>query len=107
MAQNEAAAEDGAAWVSAEPAELLLQVERLGLREVVGQSSQGRPLRAGLFGAAMAPPVIVVGGVHGNEPTSVAAVVDLSLELASTKLPLRRPVWLLPVLNPDGLLLHA
>jgi protein MpaA len=67
--------------------------------EVIGTSVQGRDLVA-LVRRAEAPRrrVLVIGGLHGNEPVSpptvrglVAAAVDDDVEL-----------WLVPEANPDG-----
>jgi murein peptide amidase A len=45
---------------------------------------------------------LLVGGIHGNEPASTEAVVDLveRLQLAP---PHGACVWVIPALNPDGL----
>jgi murein peptide amidase A len=69
----------------------------------IGRSSEGRPIRAGRFGAPGAAPLLVVAGVHGNEPSSVEAALELGERLAQG-LPSAGPVWLVPLLNPDGLL---
>jgi murein peptide amidase A len=83
--------------------DLLEQVEQLGWPEI-GRSSLGRPLRAQQLpgrGPGQDPPLLLVGGVHGDEPASVAALIDLLQSWAAAGPP--APVWLLPALNPDGL----
>jgi protein MpaA len=78
---------------------LLATVRGLGLNEL-GRSTEGRPI----WGAAQAgepAPLLVVGGVHGDEPSSVEAVVGLARRLAAA--PLGGPLVLVPALNPDGL----
>ncbi len=67
---------------------------------VIGRSSLGRPVHAARLGSDPGPALLVVGGVHGNEPASVEAVLELAAALADR--PPTRPVWLLPALNPDG-----
>lgn len=75
---------------------LLASVRALAYDEL-GQSSEGRPVWGAAFGAGERP-LLVVGGVHGDEPSSVEAVVGLAGRLAGVG-----PVILVPALNPDGL----
>ncbi len=75
-------------------------VEVLGLPEI-GRSTEGRPIRATVFGPTTAPSRLVVGGMHGNEPSSVEAAVELCTYLRDN--PPTGCVWVLPALNPDGL----
>jgi len=68
----------------------------------LGRSVEGRPIAAYRFGGAGAP-LIVLGGVHGDEPASVAAVVALAYRLRACAVDRDEvPVWLIPALNPDG-----
>src|SRR6266478_1456232 len=93
--------------------ELLQRLDGLPFAEVIGRSFEGRPIRAGRFGgdgegpsAVTAPPpatLLVVAGVHGDEPSTVEAVADLALRVATAKWLVSRPFWLIPALNPDGL----
>jgi protein MpaA len=84
---------------------LLTEVRTLGLEER-GRSVEGRPI----FGAHLtAAPggrgrgkVLVVGGVHGDEPSSVAAVIGLVRRLRTGELP-TGDLLIVPALNPDGL----
>ncbi|HEX4403680.1 MAG TPA: DUF2817 domain-containing protein [Polyangia bacterium] len=78
---------------------LLAAVRALSLEEL-GLSTEGRPIWGGVFGAG-AHPLLVIGGVHGDEPSSVEACVALGRRLA-VGAP-RRPILLVPALNPDGL----
>lgn len=84
-------------------APLLAAVRALGLPEL-GRSTEGRPLWGGAFGAPLPGegPLLVVGGVHGDEPSSVEAVVGLAGRLASGSVA-AAAVVLVPALNPDGL----
>jgi protein MpaA len=90
-------------------AALLARVQALGW-PAIGQSVEGRPIHAGGPGTG-APPapagaVLVMAGIHGDERSSVEAVLDL-LEW-SASLPADGPPdapWVVPALNPDGLLL--
>jgi len=70
----------------------------------IGASVEGRPLRAWRFGADGGPPaLLVVAGVHGDEPSSVAAAVELGLRLGEATVSVAGPLWLVPALNADGL----
>jgi protein MpaA len=78
---------------------LIAEIATLGL-QIIGSSTQGRPLHGGRFGVAGDPALVVVGGVHGNEESSVAATIELCRALMID--PPAHPVWVLPALNPDG-----
>jgi protein MpaA len=74
-------------------------VEALGL-ETLGHSVEGRPIRGRRFGGA-GPALLVFGGIHGDEPASVEALIELAPR-AAARTPLAPPVWVLPAVNPDG-----
>jgi protein MpaA len=80
---------------------LITAVAALGF-PVVARSARGRAIHARRLGTGSQPALVVVGGVHGDEPASVAAVLELcqSLDPAGWAGP---PLWLMPVMNPDGL----
>jgi protein MpaA len=65
---------------------------------VLGHSVQGRPIRAVEVGDPHGTPVLVVGCIHGNEPAGIA--VARALQRLS---PRGLDLWIVPVLNPDGL----
>jgi protein MpaA len=81
---------------------LLAAIERLGW-PAVGSSSQGRPIRAARVGGE-GPPLVIVGGVHGDEPASVEAVLDFVLDFVAAGAGSSRALWVMPALNPDGIL---
>jgi murein peptide amidase A len=76
---------------------------------VIGTSRQGRPIHGGPVGGGkrapgQARPLLLVGGVHGDEPASVQALLDLVGRHRGSGAPGGdRPLWVLPSLNPDGL----
>jgi protein MpaA len=70
----------------------------------LGRSVEGRPIVGATFGAGR-PALIVVGGVHGDEPSSVEACLGLARRLAAA--PPATAVLLIPALNPDGLARNA
>jgi len=79
----------------------LLEAARdLALAEL-GRSFEGRPILAGRFGGA-GRALVVMGGIHGDEPASVEAVLALGRRLSTGRLP-PVPVVIVPALNPDGL----
>ena len=85
--------------------ELLARVQALGWA-AIGRSTEGRQIVAApLPGTdAGAGPLLLMAGIHGNEPASVAAVLDL-IDLADRGPGGRVPTWVVPALNPDGLLI--
>lgn len=87
-------------------AQLLERLGALGWPEL-GRSSQGRTIHARRWGDGPAP-LLLMGGIHGNEPSSVEALLDLvgpAGELLAAAG--ARPVWMVPALNPDGLLVDS
>jgi len=96
--------------VADDPISRLAAVEALGLPEI-GRSTLGRPIFAQRFGGGGAP-LLVMGGIHGDEPATVDLLVELCRRLGSKlngklgegDFPLEVPaLWLLPAANPDGL----
>jgi protein MpaA len=88
---------------------LLDAVDALGFDEL-GRSSEGRPIRGHRFGASGGDGLLVMGGIHGDEPASVEAVTALAARMLarSGQSPSGAPgwpgpVWVLPVANPDGI----
>jgi protein MpaA len=66
---------------------------------VLGQSVQGRPIRAFEVGDPASPrKVLVVGCIHGNEPAGIAIADALALGRS----PRGTDLWIVPDLNPDG-----
>ena len=95
-------------------AALLQAADRLCL-PILGRSSAGRPVQGGALPGTSASsanpgnaptthlaPLLVMAGIHGDEPASVEAVLELCGRWGSLP-PLPRAVWLVPVLNPDGI----
>jgi protein MpaA len=79
---------------------LLDAVDALGF-EALGRSVEDRPIRGHRFGPA-GPALLVFGGIHGDEPASVEALIEVARSLATE--PRRAvPLWLVPAVNPDGL----
>jgi murein peptide amidase A len=74
----------------------------------IGDSVEGRPILAWRFGpdgerTPGQPPLLVVAGVHGDEPSSVDGAAELGRRLAQRQVAVAGPLWLVPALNPDGL----
>jgi murein peptide amidase A len=63
---------------------------------VIGHSVQHRPITL-VHVAGDGPRVLVVGCIHGNEPAGIAVVRALERTHSHVDL------WLVPVMNPDGL----
>lgn len=69
----------------------------------VGASRQGRPIRMQVLGDG-ADTVLVVGGIHGDEPTGAALAKRLAEHLRTNPVLLRgRTVAIIAEANPDGL----
>src|SRR5690349_15665371 len=83
---------------------LLAAVRALGLGELA-RSSEGRPIWGGAIGAGPSP-LLLIGGVHGDEPSSVEAVVALVGRLRAHAAA-AAPLIVVPALNPDGLARNA
>lgn len=63
----------------------------------LGRSVDGRAIEAVEVGDPAGTPILVVGCIHGNETAGVAVVRRLE-----TLSPRGIDLWLVPVLNPDG-----
>ena len=82
---------------------LLASVEALGLEEI-GRSTEGRAIGVCRWDAAAGrAPLVILGGIHGDEPASTAAVVALCAALEQRRTPLPLPLLIVPAVNPDGL----
>ena len=71
----------------------------------MGRSSLGRAITAARFGPPAGPVLLVVGGVHGNEESSVEAALELCRWLAVH--PPEGAVLVMPVMNPDGVVARS
>jgi len=70
---------------------------------VIGTSIGGQPIRCYRFGTGP-DALLILGGIHGNEPGSARLVETLADRLRQRDDLLRgRTIWVLPVANPDGL----
>jgi protein MpaA len=66
---------------------------------LLGHSVDGRPITAIETGDLDSPRrELVVGVIHGNEPAGIA----VAQRLAHTQPPRELALWIVPVLNPDG-----
>lgn len=84
---------------------LLGRIAALGL-PTLASSHCGRAVHAMELksrDATAGAPILLVAGVHGDEPSGVAAVLDfLVVARAQTARWPARTLWVVPVLNPDG-----
>jgi murein peptide amidase A len=80
------------------PAGLHHPVARRVRSVTIGYSAQRRPIRAVLVGDQQRRAVLVVGCIHGNEPAGIA----VTRWLATRAHPRHAALWLIPDLNPDG-----
>ena len=60
---------------------LVAAVEALGF-DALGKSTDGRAIRGRRFGGP-GPALLVFGGIHGDEPASVEALIELAPRLAA------------------------
>jgi protein MpaA len=77
-------------------ASITAMLSTLAAAVVVGQSADHRPIELVHVGGA-GPRILVVGCIHGTEPAGIAIVRALQRAHPQADL------WLVPVLNPDGL----
>ena len=72
---------------------------------VIGTSVLGRPIEAVHFTppgyAKPRPPAVLFGAMHGDEPVAMLILERLADELIER--PPGRDTWIIPCLNPDGL----
>jgi murein peptide amidase A len=72
---------------------------------VIGHSTRGRPIRAYVIGDLRATrTMLVVGCIHGNEPAGIA--IARRLVATTARIP-GLALWVVPVLNPDGVAAHT
>jgi murein peptide amidase A len=85
--------------------ELLARVRALGWA-AIGRSSEGREIVAAEVSGTPGgqAPLLLMAGIHGNEPASVAATLDLLAGQGGGAW--ATPTWVVPALNPDGLLVN-
>lgn len=69
----------------------------------LGSSVQGRPIEMISFGPASGRPALIIGGIHGSEPTSVYVAEQLVAHLRANPKDAKRPVAILANANPDAL----
>ncbi|MSP17544.1 MAG: DUF2817 domain-containing protein [Myxococcales bacterium] len=89
--------------MSRSPAELLLALAAAEWDEL-GRSQLGRAIVGRRFAGGAAPTAVFFGAIHGDEPLGACCLLRLADELAARAEPLARTVWLVPVVNPDGLI---
>jgi hypothetical protein len=69
---------------------------------VIGYSSRNNPINAFTFGSGEMH-ILVFGGTHGDEPTSVAVVEAFVASLKQEPVPQNISITIVPRVNPDGL----
>jgi len=70
----------------------------------LGTSVQGRPIVMTTFGPTAGRPVLIIGGIHGSEPTSEYVARQLVAHLTANPRDAKRTVAIIANANPDGLL---
>ncbi|HPJ42739.1 MAG TPA: DUF2817 domain-containing protein [Spirochaetota bacterium] len=69
---------------------------------ITGASNQGNEIFIREFGRGPKT-VLIIGGIHGDEPASVISVIKLAKYLEKNPAVLKNRTVLIPCLNPDGL----
>ena len=74
-----------------------------GRSTIIGTSAQGRPITAHWYGKGPNM-VLFVGGIHGNEKSSVATLESWldELEKYTDRIPVNRTIVVITSANPDG-----
>ena len=70
---------------------------------ILGQTSNGLPIPGYRFGTVGGPSVLLLGGVHGDEPEGVEACLGL-IQRWTLNFPFRLRATVVPALNVDGVL---
>ena len=83
---------------NAEPAASAARLSQVHITRLLGLSVRGHPIRLTETGAPGRPSILVVGCVHGNEPAGIAVALDLINDPS----PRQVLLWVVPSLNPDG-----
>ena len=68
----------------------------------IGESVLGRPILAIRFGSGSRA-LRILGGHHGNEGASIEVALRVAEALDGATLPADTEVWVVPLVNPDGL----
>ncbi|MCA9242389.1 MAG: DUF2817 domain-containing protein [Phycisphaerales bacterium] len=85
------------------PALPALATPQYGARSVeLGRSVMGTPLTLHTFGASPSP-LLIIGGIHGDEPTAAFVAERFLEQLRADPSQARGGVAILAVANPDGL----
>lgn len=72
----------------------------------IGRSMRGVPILANIHGDGIKC-VIIFGGIHGDEPSSVELVKSLDLSFRKDSVPSQISLVIVSVVNPDGLALKT
>jgi len=120
---NQPGAENAAGAATWAVVTALAEAAQGGGFSTLGASREGRPILGRLFGGPFAtagggsvasgsaapaelPKLLLVGGVHGDEPSSVEALLQLAKRFSSAEIALPpTQLMVVPALNPDGLTL--
>lgn len=68
----------------------------------LGTSVQGRPIEMITFGPTIGRPVLIIGGIHGSEPTSVYVAEQFVAHLRANPRDATRQVAVIANSNPDA-----
>lgn len=86
-----------------EPAAMRPPTQPAVTRSIIGQSVNGKPIEMVSVEGDATNAVLILGGIHGNEPTSVDVAESLvGLLEADPALAQGRQVCIIPIANPDG-----
>lgn len=72
----------------------------------IGKSARGRAIMATVYGTGKIR-IIVVGGIHGNEPSSSILAKALAATIGRDGLPGNLSIIIVPDANPDGLVANT
>jgi len=72
------------------------------MSEVLAKTTLGNSIELHKFGPAGKPVLLLVGGVHGDEPEGIWLVEEFMKAARQEHMSWNCQVWVIPVLNPDG-----
>ncbi len=79
-----------------------IQGSKVARSEILGQTSEGRPIVAFEVGPSSEPSILLMGGIHAGEVEGSIALVQFVRDVAAGKRVAAAHAWIIPYISPDG-----